>query len=340
MAFEKEITIYDLADQLKLSPSTISRALNDHPAINAQTKEKIRLAAQKMGYQLNRFAQNLRTQSTKTIGVIVPRLDSAFMSTVLAGMERVLSPAGYNMLIMQSQESEQKEIFNANSLYNSRVDGLMVSVSVETTNWNHYDAFIKKNVPVLFFDRLLDSANTSSISIDNKKAGFDATEHLISKGCKNIWHIGGNVSCGVYKDRMEGYLNALSEYKVEHKSGFIIEDSLSLENVHVVAETILDSENRPDGLFVANDNFAANLIVSLIDAGIKIPEEIKIVGFNNDPVCQVVTPRLSSIHYPGEDLGEMAAESLINQLNGKIEVGIKQVLVLGHKLIIRASSTG
>ncbi len=335
---EKEITIYDIAESLNISPSTVSRALNDHPAINSKTKASIQAEAQKLGYRSNKFARNLRTKSTNIIGVIVPRLDSVFMSTVIAGIERIVSEAGYNLLITQSQESEKNEIYNARLLFNSRVDGLLVSVSSETKNTAHYDAFFRKNIPVLFFDRVLPVDNIPKLTIDNVQAGYKITRHLIDQGCKNIMHITGDLNCQVYKERFEGFQKALTESNVAFQEELLLENSISPDEVVNTVEFIIQLDKKPDGIFVSNDNFAVNLLVSLKAKGIKIPQDIAIAGFNNDPVCQVVEPKLTTIHYPGEELGEMAAKSLISHLSGQMEISLTQSIVLAHKLMERGSS--
>jgi LacI family transcriptional regulator len=186
MSEAKEITIYDIAEQLKISPATVSRGLKDHPAISKKTKRKIADVAQKMGYRTNTFASNLRQKRTNTIGVIVPRLNSSFMSDVLAGIEKVANEAGYNLIISQSLESEKKEIANAVTMFNSRVDGLLVSLAYDTKSIAHFEPFIQKNIPLIFFDRTVEHEKCPCIVIDNFKAGYDITKHLIENGCKHI----------------------------------------------------------------------------------------------------------------------------------------------------------
>jgi LacI family transcriptional regulator len=207
----KEITIYDIAEKLNLSASTISRALNDHPAIKDVTKKRINDAAIEMGYRSNFFAKSLRSKSTMTIGVMVPKLDSYFLSTVISGMEKVANEAGYTILIAQSLESEEKEISNAKTMFNSRVDGLLVSATFGAKNINHFQLFLNKGIPTLFFDSILDFKNTPKIVIDNFLAGYDATQHLIEMGCKRVFHITGNLRRKVYYDRYQGYLEALKD---------------------------------------------------------------------------------------------------------------------------------
>src|SRR4029453_19019848 len=155
----KEVTIYDLADKLNISIATVSRALKDDPVVNKKTKKKIFELAEKMGYRSNHFARNLRNQRTETIGVIVPRLNSYFMSTVIAGIESIVNSEGYNLIISQSSESPTKEVASPKTIFNNRVDGLLVSLAYDTDDIKHFDQFFKKNIPLIFFDRVVDHPN-------------------------------------------------------------------------------------------------------------------------------------------------------------------------------------
>jgi len=175
MSHEKEITIYDIARQLNISAATVSRGLKDHPAINKSTRKKIQDLARQLGYRSNTFASNLRKKNTNTIGVIVPRLSSYFMSNVIAGMEHIATAEGYNLIISQSLETLQKEQANVDTMFNSRVDGLLVSLSYETENLNHFDPFLKKNIPVIFFDRIKEHKQCMGIVIDNYHSAYDET---------------------------------------------------------------------------------------------------------------------------------------------------------------------
>src|ERR1700677_4408727 len=211
---EKEVTIYDIAKKLNISAATVSRGLKDHPGINKNTKKKILAAAAEMGYRTNSFASNLRKKSSHIIGVIVPRLNSSFMSDVIAGIEKVVNEANYNLFISQSLESMKKEVSNAKAMFNNRVDGLMVSLAYDTTNIDHFEAFVNRGVPVIFFDRIQEHKQCPSIFIDNYKAGYSITTHLIEQGCKRIMHIGGNQLRNVYSERFNGYKKALSDHNL------------------------------------------------------------------------------------------------------------------------------
>lgn len=335
---EKEITIYDIAEQLKISPATVSRGLKDHPAISKKTKKLVLDAAKKMGYRSNTFASNLRRQKTNTIGVIVPRLNSSFMSDALAGMEKMANNSGYNLIITQSLETEKKERLNAATMFNSRVDGLIVSLAYDTKSIAHIEPFLNKNIPVLFFDRVFEHNKCSTIVIDNHKAAYDITTHLISQGCKTILHVTGNLSRNVYLDRLEGFKQALSENKLPFNEENFITTNLTPEDGIEVAQKILKMEPHPDGVFVANDLCAAHIMLELKKNGIKIPTDIFFAGFNNDPIGTLMEPSLTTINYKGFEMGEVAVQTMINQLSQLQDMTMTQSIVLGYELIIRQSS--
>ncbi|MFT5884084.1 MAG: LacI family transcriptional regulator [Arcticibacterium sp.] len=338
LLMKKEITIYDIADQLNISPSTVSRALNDHPAINERTKERINKMALEMGYRSNLFAKNLQAQSTMTIGVIVPKLDSYFMATVLAGMEKEASKAGYNLLITQSLESLAKEIANAGTMFKQRVDGLLVSTTVGSEKVTHFDPFLAKGVPTLFFDGVFDFGKAPKIVIDNEKAGYEATKHLIEQDCKSIYHITGEIKRKVYHDRFHGYLKALKEYDLPFNEDMLFVDSLSIDRSYELSQYLHKATLKPDGVFVTNDSCAASLMTGLKKMGYRVPEDIAIIGFNDDPITRIVEPKLSTIHYPGEEMGEIAAKSLISHLNKDLDFEMTNKIILRHDLIVRDST--
>lgn len=337
MKGSREVTIYDVAKALNLSPSTVSRGLKNHPHIKKETRKRIHTAANEMGYRQNKFASNLRQKHTNTIGVVVPRLNSYFMATAIAGIEKVTSENGYGLIISQSLESWRKEISCVNTLFNSRVDGLLVSLAYDTRNMNHFDILFNKEIPVVFFDRVADCTGCMSVIIDNYKAGYDATSHLIDQGCRRIVHLGGNMFRNVYSERFRGYKQALADNKIEFDPGYLIIGDMSSQAGKETAQKILKMKPRPDGLFSSNDTTAVAVIVELANAGMKIPDDIAIAGFNNDPVSQVVQPNLTTVDYPAREIGEMAATSLINKLKDSLKADLSSI-VLKHNLIIRESS--
>jgi len=333
----KDVTIYDVAKALNISPSTVSRGLKDHPHIKKETIKKIKSAAHEMGYQRNKFASNLRLKQSHTIGVIVPKLNSVFMATAISGIEKVTNKLGYGLLISQSQESEVHEISCISTLFNSRIDGLLISLSYDTKNLDHFNLLLKKNIPVVFFDRVVECNGCMSVVIDNFRAGYEATSHLIDQGCQRIIHLCGNLLRNVYDDRFKGYKQALIDRGIPFDKSLVIVSDLSSKAGTDSAKKILKMKPLPDGIFTSNDTSAVAAILELQRAGLKVPEEIAVVGFNNEPISQVVQPNLTTVSYPAMEIGEIAASSLINKLKNSQSDNLSTI-ILKHNLIIRESS--
>ena len=337
---DKEVTIYDLAKDLGISPTTVSRALNNHPAVKGQTKERIILAAKTMGYRSNIFASNLRSKRTNNIGVIVPRLNSPFQSSAIAGMEKVANEAGYNLVISQSLESVEKEIANAQMMYNSRVDGLIVSMVDDPTNIEHFRPFITKGIPLLFYDRVAEQEECTGVIIDNIQAGYNATAHLIAQGCKHIVHILGNTRINVYSNRLKGYKYALMDHGLPYLEENIFQSDLSEDSGDGIVQRLKKMAKFPDGLFISNDSCAASCINALKQEGISVPGEIAVVGFNNDMISRLMEPKLTTINYPAFEMGEIAMKNLVNHLGGFLGEILQNTdtITLRSELIIRESS--
>ena len=335
---EKEVTIYDIAQKLNISAATVSRGLKDHPGINKNTKKKILAAADEMGYRSNSFASSLRTKRGNVIGVIVPRLNSNFMSDVIAGIEKIVNDSGYNLFISQSLETMEKEVSNAKAMFNNRVDGLLVSLAYNTDNIDHFEAFIKRDIPVIFFDRVVEHEHCPSIFIDNCKAAYNITTHLIEQGCKRIVHIAGNQLRNVYRDRFNGYKKALEDHKITFDDELLIINDLSAHAGIQAAQQILKMTVMPDGVFASNDLCAISCMQVLKSEGIKIPKDIAFAGFNNDPTSCVIEPNLTTIDYKGYEMGEVAAKVLIGHLDRNNDLQQTHSLILRSELIVRDSS--
>lgn len=338
MKLSKEITIYDIAEQIGVSPATVSRALKDNPSISIATRKKIHALAEKLGYRHNPFASSLRLQKTHTIGVILHELNSYFITSVLAGIEKVVTEAKYNLIIVHSAENQTLEEANARNLFHKRVDGVIASLSFETDSLAHFKQFQRKNIPVVFFDRVFENSDGTKIVINNFQAGYDAASHLIQQGCKRIALITSSLKRNVYSERMRGYKQALQDHKLKFDEKLVVIDGIKEEDAARSARRILAMKNLPDGIFITNDFCAAVVMQSLKDASIRIPQDIAIVGFNNDSIGKVVSPKLTTIDYPGFEMGQIAARSLINHLKGLWDMNFTNTVVIKSELIVRESS--
>lgn len=329
----KEATIYDIAKHLGLSASTVSRALKDNPLINENTRKKVHAYAREVAYRNNSFASNLRKQKTNTIGVIVPRLESSFMSACLAGMEEVASENGYDLLITQSQESKVKEEENSTVLFNKRVDGMIVSLTREGGKLDYFKRFEEKNVPIVYFDRVPPETPCSCMVIDNERMAHKASLHLLDQGCLHLVHLTIESPLSVYRDRINGFMRAIKEGK-DCSGSTVYMESMSFEDGKAAAERLIDL--GADGVFAANDMVATGCLLELLARGKRIPEDIAVVGFNNDQITRVVKPNLTTIHYPGKDAGRKAMCELLRLLTDE-EYQCGKVM-LSPELIIRESS--
>ncbi|RFM26356.1 LacI family DNA-binding transcriptional regulator [Deminuibacter soli] len=334
----KDITIYDIAKAVDLSPATVSRALKDHPAISKKTKDKVTKLAAELGYRANNFASNLRMQRTHTIGIMVHELNSNFITSVIAGIESVTTAAQYDLIIAHSSESYIKEAANARNLFHKRVDGLIASLAYDTTDFTHFTPFERKGIPVIYFDRVETGIAGTKVVIDNEEAGFKAVEHLLQQGCKRIAHVTGNLKRNVYADRLKGHQRALAAAGINWNQSLLMENDLSEQASIDAAHAIAAMQPMPDAAFVTNDFCAAICMQTLKEKGIRIPQDIAFVGFNNDSVAKIVEPGLTTIHYAGFEMGKIVGKNMIDRLLHPGQSPIDTTITLQSDLIVRGSS--
>ena len=336
---KKEVTIYDLAKELNFSPSTISRALNNDKSIGKKTTKEVQKAAVRMGYRPNSLAASLRSNKSKTIGIMVARINSPFMSTLISGIEDAARKANYNVLISQSNEQYENEVKNAKALYDSRVGGLIVSLAMETKDTKHFQQFLDKDIPVVFVDRIPRELNSYKVVIDNYTAGYKATKHLIDQGCRRIAHFVGAQHVNVYNLRKKGYLDALLENGLEVDERLIMNlDTMSFDQGKEAMEKLLDMKNPPDGLFSANDSAAVGAVLYAKQKGIEIPKDLAIIGFNDDPVASIVEPTLSTVSHPARKMGELSAQRILEHSKDSLASSVSEITMLDTEVIVRDSS--
>jgi LacI family transcriptional regulator len=334
----KEVTILDIARQLGVSIATVSRALNDDPVVSKSTKKKVFDLANEVGYRHNRFAANLRQQKTHTIGVLMHELNSNFMTSVLSGIEKITTEAGYDIIIAHSDESFEKEKANVMNLFHKRVDGLIASLSFDTISLDHFAPFEKKGIPVVFFDRVEENSDTIKVVIDNYRAGYIATQHLIEQGCKRIAIVTASLKRNVYAKRYKGYVDALFDRNIPPDNSRVLVKDLSEQSGIDCAMELVAMKPMPDGVFITNDFVAAQCMKTLKEHGVRIPDDIAIVGFNNDAISRIVEPTLTTIDYPGAELGKIAARNLIGHLQGEKDISKTSTIIVRSELLVRESS--
>lgn len=333
----KQITIYDIAQKLKVSPTTVSRALNDHYSISKETTKAVKKMARQLGYRPNSVASSLRKNKTNTIGVLMPLINRPFIASLISGIEDFANQEGFNVIISQTYDTYEKEVANAQTLFASRVAGLIVSLAMETKQYDHFYPFLQNDIPLVSIDRISTEIETDRVIIDNYGAGFKATEHLIQMGCKRIAHFGGAQYRNIYHERQKGYLDALKKYELPVDENLVVHSKLSLEEGWKSTEYLLNLSNPPDGIFSANDSAAVGAIQYAKAKGIRIPYELAIVGFNDDPISSIIEPGLTTISHPAFDMGRIAAQQVLKNRE-HTDIVQSQTIVLKTELIQRASS--
>lgn len=338
MSYPK-ITIKDLAKRLDLSVSTISRALSDHQSIGTDTKKKVKALAQELGYFPNSIASNLRQRKTRSVGVVVPRIDVYFHSLVISGVEEIAYAAGYSVTIYQSRESLEREIAITKNLHENMVAGIIVCISVETENCDHFEKFNQFKIPVVFYDRTNENWSGSKVIIDDYEAAFKATEHLISINCRNIAHIAGNQKMNIFRSRLEGFKSALKKNKLDiHEELITYTTNLSYEEGITSAQKFIKGKTVPDGIFCANDSTAISTIQAFKKANYKVPNEIAVIGFSNYPISKIIEPVLTTINDRAFEMGLTAAKLLIRQIEEENEIISSETIILKTELLIRDST--
>jgi LacI family transcriptional regulator len=332
----KKPTILDIAKELNITFSTVARALNDHPAISIATKKAVRETADRLNYRPNKLASSLRSGKSNIVGVLVPNLHVSFFSSVVSGIETVMNANGYNILLYQSNESKDHELKGIETFLRSRVDGIISSVTTETTE-EVYSEIMDRKIPLMFFDRAL-NLGVSSVIIDDYKGGFIATEHLIRQGYRDILHITSEQDISIFTERLRGYIDALEHYNLPVREELIIKGKFSLELGREVVQSTKMQGIKYDAIFALEDYTALGAMQALKEAGIKVPKDVGVIGFADEAFGSLVTPSLSTINQQTKKMGEEAARVFINQLNQKEHQTSPVKQVLEPILMIRESS--
>ncbi len=332
-----KVTIYDISKKLNISAATVSRALNDNPKISQKTKELVLKTAKEMNYIQNRLAQSLKSGKTYNVGIVLPYIDRKFFSSVIRGIEEELSPRGYHVIICQTHEAIEKEIRNIDALLNTQIDGIFMSISKTTEDTRHIQKVLNTRTPLIFFDRKKDLPGFSSVTLDDFKGGYLATEHLIQQGCKKIVHFKGDSNLEIYSNRENGYLAALKKYNIPINQDFIIQVNSTIKAGAKAIVQLWQSSEKPDGIFSAGDYSTLGAIQKLKQMGIRIPEEVCVIGFGNEPFTKHMEMPISSIDQTPLEMGKIAARVFLEQIEGKTLTNEKKV-VLAPRLCIRSSS--
>lgn len=335
----QKVTIHDIAKELNITFSTVARALNDHPAISITTKEAVRETAKRLGYRQNKVASSLRSGRTNIIGVVVPSLDVSFFSSVVHGIERVMHENGYSILLYQSNESLKQETKGIATFLASRVDGIIASVTAETLQYEHYAEIKKRNVPLLFFDRTIDELNVPTVTINDYKGGFMATEHLIRQGYRRIVHISSERDLPIFKERLRGYIDALAYYDLPFDENLVFKGNISMEYGKACVDRLVAEKVKFDAIFALEDYMAMGAIHQLLAHGITVPEQVGVIGFANEAFGAYITPTLSTIDQQTVKMGEEVANLYLKlSKNTKFYEAEPEKVVLEPLLMMRQST--
>jgi DNA-binding LacI/PurR family transcriptional regulator len=331
-----QITIKDLALKLHISVSTVSRALRNASDINPETKQAVLALARQLNYEPNLMAQGMVKGKTKMIGIILPFIHSNYFSEALSGMTETANEFGYHLLFCQSNEEVSQEIKSVKKLLACRVDGLLISVSKDTRDTTELEKVRKMGIPIVMFDRTLPGFPCNKVIVDEYEGAFKAVEHLIKKGCKRIAHLAGPVHTSVSTNRMKGYIDAMEKHNLAVNEKLIVRCNAFEDDALQGIKKIMQSRPHPDGIFFINDLSAIVAMGFLRKKGFQIPEQIKVVGFNGDPVSSMVEPSLTTVIQPGYEVGKLGMRILIDEIH--FPATQFQEIQLRTQLIIRASS--
>lgn len=333
---DKPATIKDIARTLQLSTSTVSRALRNAPDVNLETRNAVLALSEELNYQPNKLALSLKQKQTHTIGVLVPNLDF-MLSTMVKGIDEVALEAGYTVMVCQSNESFGREIVNTRRLLDSLVDGLIVSVSSETKVFDHLRKIQDKHVPMVIFDRELKDISAPQVALNNFEGGVIATEHLIEQGYKRIAILAGPKNLGISNQRLDGYLHALKKHKMKPDPDRIIYCDFNQQYAYLATQELLSMKQRPDAIFTISDRMAVGAMLAIREKGLSMPDDIGLVGFNNEPITSLLTPGISSVDQPAFDMGKAAAKLFIELMHNNEDMS-NTLVTLKPRLIVRESS--
>lgn len=336
-------TILDIAEALKLSPATISRALNNGTYVKAETKKRVLDMAEKLGYRRNLMASSLRNNKTHTIGLMVPRISMFFHAEAITTIQNQLHKLGYNLIICQSNDSLQTEKELANIMFSSRVDALIVACTLQTEDFSHFDVFVNNNIPLVFYDRVPTKPYKATIvKGDDFRGGYLATQHLLELACKKIAHISGPLISNLYIDRSMGYKKALTQYNIPINEDLIFYQELTHENARKAMEKMFEGKVKPDAVFCSNDTSAIAVLEFAREHNIAVPEKLKIVGYSNDSRTEIIRPSITTVEQFPRLVGTKVVDELMKKITNKtneVDTAVQNEVTTIPVQLIRRMST-
>ncbi|EAZ81036.1 LacI family DNA-binding transcriptional regulator [Algoriphagus machipongonensis] len=331
-------TIHDIAEKLNITASTVSRALNNNPRISDATKKKVLKVAKQLNYQPNHIASALRSGKSRLIGVIVPTANRNFFSSVIRGIEEIANSLNYKIIISQSYDEFEKEVQTVEALLNARVDGILASIGKTTENFDHFEKVMKRGIPLVLFDRITNDLEVSQVVIDDYLGAYQTVEHLIKNGCSRIVHFTSSQRINIYKERLRGYEDALKDHGIDLDPELVVFSNMQLEDGKSSMNSILHKNIPFDGVFSSSDYAIMGAMQVLKENNFKIPEQVKLAGFGNEPFTSFTEPGITSVDQKSIPMGKLAAETFFELLNNGGTEAIARKTILKPELIIRGSS--
>jgi LacI family transcriptional regulator len=338
LANKKKTTIKDIANVLNISAAAVSKALHNDSRISEKTKKAVRQVAKNLNYQPNHLASALRRGKSNLVGVIVPKTNSNFFSSVIHNIEEVLNKEGYNIIITQSNESYKKECESIDTLLYTQVDGIIASMANETVQLASFEKIKSAGIPLITFDRGENDLNVDYIGIDDYQSSHIIVDHLVQQGCKRIAHIGGYKHTRIFNNRIRGYVDALKKHELPLESDLLVESNLTIEDGREKMLQLLQLEHTPDAVYVAGDYAALGALQVLNEQKIQVPKQIALVGFGDEPFSAMVTPTITSMNQHSAKIGKIAAETFLKYTKKEKVTQTLNKIILDAKLIIRDSS--
>lgn len=333
-----QVNLKRLAKELNLAVSTVSRALSDSYDISIETKEKVLSLAKKLNYHPNPYARSLRKRNSNTIAIVIPEIANNFFSLAIGGIEEIAQANGYHVLIYLTHENHQKEAAFIRHLMSGRVDGVLMSLSSETDDISHLHELKEYNIPIVFFDRICESINTVKVTTNDYESGYQATKHLIEKGCREIGYLAFSKNLSIDQKRMQGYIDALKDQNIPVNDDFIIHCGNNSEENYSKIKSLLLSERRPDGIFASVEVLAILLYEACKELSLRIPADVKVISFSNLRTASLLNPPLTTVTQPAFEIGKQAATALFGAL-GKTAAELEdRKIVLTSTLIEREST--
>jgi LacI family repressor for deo operon, udp, cdd, tsx, nupC, and nupG len=336
---KKRVTIYDIAAKLNVTPSSVSRALNNSNYVNETTKKLILKTAEELNYKRNALASNLRIGKTKTIGVIVPRINQNFFANVIAGIEDATYKQGYNLIICQSNELYEKEVACVNTLINQHVDCIVISISIETTDYKHLQNIIDHEIQLIQFDRVAEELETLKVINDNEQASFEAVSHMIAQSYKRIALLEGPQDLAIFRQRKNGYLRALQTHNIPVVDELMAENAWTKELSAEATRKLLTLPNPPDAIFASTSDFSALGVLEVATAmDIKVPAQLGICGYSNEDFTEITSPSITTVDQFSIYMGQTVANFYFQEMENLDTAVVPKLISIKPKLTIRAST--